>query len=125
MNNFLVVIFICFSILFIVASCEKTNYDKPFFENIDGKWFIDNESEYIDFMGQDQIFEMNDWEVFGNFSVDEENPNRVYVIYEDLDGEMHSHYMYLHSYMGSNRSMWVDDAPMHEGERVLMFRPTE
>ena len=113
----IIVCFICF------ISCEETGYDDPFISQIEGKWYINDKSEYIEFYPEDYIFEMNDFEIVGNFVINEKNPNEVLVIYDDPDGNSHSHYMRFHAYFGSNKSMYVDDAPMHEGERVLMFKP--
>lgn len=110
--------------LFFTSGCKDGGYgyDDPFIDNISGKWYINDESEYIHFYAGDYIFEMNDWEIVGNFFINEDKPNEILVIYEDLDGVEYSHTMYFHAYLGSNKSMYVDNAPMHDGERVLMYR---
>ena len=116
-------IFSC--ILFVFSGCKDKGYgyDDPFVSMLSGKWYINDESEYITFYEDGYMFEMNDWEITGNFVMEENKPNQVYVMYEDAEGNDYFHVMRLHSYLGSNRSMWVDDAPMHEGERVLFYRP--
>lgn len=126
MKNYLkyILSIFCIGILFITNSCKDGGYgyEDPFIGNIAGKWYINDESEYIHFYETDYIFEMNDWEVFGNFFINEDKPNEILVIYEDLEGNEYTHTMKLHSYLGSNQSMYVDNAPMHDGERVLMYR---
>lgn len=121
MKKILSLIFICFCFLFVGCNNES-HFDKAIFTNINGKWLINDGPEYIEFYQDDQIFEMNDWEIFGDFMIDSNNPSKIFVTYEDLNFETHSHYMYIVDYVGTKESMWVEDVPMHQGERVLLTK---
>lgn len=109
------VILVIFTFLFV--SCEKEDdfNNENFNEFIIGSWEINgDENDNIVFY-EEGFFIIND-EIFGNFWVDEENIREIKYI---CDGEDETSIMKFKRYIGSYRSIVVDNLPLHEGESHL------
>lgn len=101
------------AILLLFISCSETKeYDKTLRDVIIGKYIISNYNEEIEF-DEDGMFFIKD--IIGDYEVNANNPNEIYCIYDTIIDTMK-----LKGYIGSFKTLRVENIPTHTGETLIM-----
>lgn len=99
--------------LLLLFSCNETNeYDKTLRDVIVGDYLISDYNEDISF-DKDGIFYIND--IVGDYEVNKKNSNEIYCIYDTIVDTMR-----LKGYIGSFKTLRVENIPTHTGETLIM-----